>query len=209
MLIGYVRVSKNDESQRVDLQVDALLNYGVKKEHIYEEFLSAIKKERPQLESCLKALRSNEDTLVVWRLDRIGRSLSELTKIANLLESRNIGLKILTGMGSSLDTKTPMGKMMFSFFAMIAEYERDLLVERTKAGLKAARARGRYGGRRYKLTLTKLHIMQQAMKDRKTSVAKLAKELNLNKQTIYKYVSPCGELRNPAVRFLKRKGKSL
>ena len=144
-LIGYMRVSKADGSQSTDLQRDALLAAGVDPEHIYEDKASGKKEDRPELASCLKALRPG-DTLLVWKLDRLGRNLRHLVNIVHDLTARGVGLKVLTGQGAAIDTTSAQGKLVFGIFAALAEFERELISERTKAGLESARARGRKGG---------------------------------------------------------------
>ena len=143
-LIGYMRVSKADGSQVLDLQRDALLAAGVSERHLYNDTASGKKDDRPGLAACLQALREG-DTLVVWKLDRLGRSLRHLVSVVHDLTSRGIGLKVLTGQGAAIDTTTPAGKLVFGIFASLAEFERDLISERTRAGLASARARGRKG----------------------------------------------------------------
>jgi len=145
MLIGYVRVSKADGSQTTDLQRDALLAAGVDSIHIYEDHASGKREDRPGLANCLKALRPG-DTLIIWKLDRLGRDLRHLINTVHDLTGRNIGLKVLTGHGASIDTTTAAGKLVFGIFAALAEFERALIAERTVAGLASARARGRKGG---------------------------------------------------------------
>lgn len=139
--IGYVRVSTDD--QDFSMQIDALHKEGVLEKNIFKEKISAVKKERPQFKKCLKTLQKG-DTLVVWKLDRLGRSVTELIEIMNNLKKRGVFIKILT---ESIDTTTPGGTLIFHIFASLAEFERGIIRERTKAGLKAARARGRIGGR--------------------------------------------------------------
>ena len=139
MLIGYARVSKSDGSQVLDLQIDALKNAGVKEENIYFDKISGTKEQRDGLDNCLKALRE-DDVLVVYKLDRLGRSLKHLILTIEDLTKRKIGFKVLSGQGVNIDTTTPSGKMVFSIFAALAEFERELIVERTKAGLESARA---------------------------------------------------------------------
>ena len=155
MLIGYVRVSKADGSQVVDLQKDALLALGIDEHNIYSDFASGQLDGRPNLQACLKALRK-EDTLVVWKLDRLGRDLKHLIDIVYELKTREVGFKVLAGQGAEIDTTTANGRLIFSIFASLAEYERELISERIKAGL----ARGRKGGRKYKMTPTKLYLAQ-------------------------------------------------
>lgn len=194
MLIGYARISKVDDSQVLDLQTDALIESGVHKDNIYTDKISGIKDSRPGLDSCLKALREN-DILVVWKLDRLGRSLKHLISTIDDLNNREIGFKVLTGEGINIDTTTPAGKMVFSIFGAFAEFERELIRERTQAGLKAARARGRTGGRKFQLTKAQVRLAQVGMKNRDSSVSELCKELNITRPTLYRYVAPNGELR--------------
>jgi len=194
MLIGYARVSKSDETQVLDLQIDALIEIGVEKEKIYVDRASGSREDRVGLENCLKALREN-DTLVVWKLDRLGRNLKHLVATVDDLAKRNIGFRVLSGQGVNIDTSTPSGKMVFSIFAALAEFERELIRERTLAGLKAARARGRKGGRKFQLTKAQVRLAQVAMQNRDTSVTELCKELGITRPTLYRYVGPNGELR--------------
>ncbi len=141
MLIGYARVSKSDGSQSLDLQKDALLAADVPDDQIYSDQASGKKDDRPGLEACLKALRSG-DVLAIWKLDRLGRSLHHLVKTVTTLSDRGIGLKVLTGQGAQIDTTTAAGRLSFGIFAALAEFESELIRERTMAGLQAARARG-------------------------------------------------------------------
>ena len=204
MLIGYARVSKTDGSQVTDLQKDALLEAGVLEKNIYEDCASGKKDNRPGLLACLKALRDNEYVLVVWKLDRLGRDLHHLINIVDDLSKRKIGLKVLTGHGAAIDTTTPVGKMVFGIFAALTEYELSLISERTKAGLKAARARGRHGGRPYKMTKAKLRLALASMGKRETKVSELCKELEISRQTLYRHISPDGELRKDGANVLKK-----
>ncbi len=201
MLIGYARVSKADNSQVLDLQIDALTNAGVNEENIYTDKISGSKDERPGLENCLKALRQ-DDVLVVYKLDRLGRNLKHLIQTVEDLTKRKIGFKVLSGQGVNIDTTTPAGKMIFSIFGALAEFERELIIERTKAGLQAARARGRVGGRKFNLTKAQVRLAEASMKNRDTSVAELCKELKITRATLYKYISPEGELRDYGKRVL-------
>ena len=203
MLIGYARVSKSDNSQVLDLQIDALINSGVKEENIYSDKISGSKDERPGLENCLKALRE-EDILVVYKLDRLGRNLKHLIQTVEDLTKRKIGFKVLSGQGVNIDTTTPAGKMIFSIFGALAEFERELIRERTIAGIQAARARGRMGGRKFNLTKAQVRLAEASMKNRDTSVTELCKELKITRATLYKYISPTGELRDYAKRVLEK-----
>lgn len=194
MLIGYARVSKADGSQTTDLQRDALLAAGIDPEQIYEDQASGKQDDRPQLAVCLKALRSG-DTLIVWKLDRLGRDLRHLVNVVHDLTDRGVGLKVLTGQGAAIDTTTASGKLVFGIFAALAEFERELISERTKAGLASARARGRKGGRPYKMTPAKIRLAMASMGQPGTNIGELCKELGVTRQTLYRHVSPTGELR--------------
>jgi len=202
MLIGYMRVSKADGSQVLDLQRDALIAAGVLPEHLYEDFAAGTKDEREGLNACLKALRP-KDTLVVWKLDRLGRNLKHLVNSVHDLNKREIGFKVLTGQGAQIDTSTSQGKLVFGIFAALAEFERDLIVERTHAGLAAARARGRKGGARYKMTPAKLRLAIASMGTAQTHVGDLCRELGITRQTLYRHVSPKGELRDDGKKLLE------
>ncbi len=203
MLIGYARVSKSDGHQVLDLQIDALTNSGVKEENIYSDKISGSKDARPGLENCLKALRE-DDILVVYKLDRLGRNLKHLIQTVEDLTKRKIGFKVLSGQGVNIDTTTPAGKMIFSIFGALAEFERELIRERTIAGITAARARGRMGGRKFNLTKAQVRLAEASMKNRDTSVTELCKELKITRATLYKYISPNGELRDYAKRVLEK-----
>lgn len=203
MLIGYMRVSKADRSQATHLQRDALMEAGVDPAHIYEDQASGKREDRPGLMTCLKALRS-EDTLVVWKLDRLGRDLRHLINTVHDLTGRGVGLKVLTGHGAAIDTTTPAGKLVFGIFAALSEFERELISERTQAGLASARARGRKGGRPYKMTAAKLRLAMAAMGKPETKVGDLCKELGITRQTLYRHVSPGGELRPDGEKLLSR-----
>jgi DNA invertase Pin-like site-specific DNA recombinase len=206
--IGYARVSKADGSQVHDLQRDALARAGVKANHIYEDSASGRRDDRPGLEACLKALREG-DTLLVWKLDRLGRDLRHLVNLVGDLTTRQIGLKILAGEGASIDTTTANGRLVFAIFAGLAEFERELIVERTKAGLVSARARGRHGGRPYKMTAAKLRLARAAMGQPETKVSDLCAELGVTRQTLYRFVGPEGELREDGKRLLERRRRDL
>ena len=194
MLIGYARVSKADGSQTTDLQRDALLAAGIDPEQIYEDQASGKQDDRPQLAACLNALRSG-DTLIVWKLDRLGRDLRHLVNVVHDLTDRGVGLKVLTGQGAAIDTTTASGKLVFGIFAALAEFERELISERTKAGLASARARGRKGGRPYKMTPAKIRLAMASMGQPGTNIGELCKGLGVTRQTLYRHVSPTGELR--------------
>ena len=136
MLIGYARVSKADGSQSLDLQRDALQAAGVDAVHVYHDFASGVRDDRPGLDSCVRALRTG-DVLVVWKLDRLGRNLAHLVNTVQNLSTRGVGLRVLTGQGAQIDTTTAAGRLVFGIFAALAEFERELIRERTLAGLTA------------------------------------------------------------------------
>ncbi len=199
-----MRVSKADGSQVLDLQRDALLESGVEVNFIYQDHASGKLDDRPGLTACLQALRP-EDTLIVWKLDRLGRDLRHLVNIVHDLQNRDVSFKVLTGQGADIDTTTSNGRLVFGIFAALAEYERKLIGERTKAGLTAARARGRVGGRKNKMTLAKIRLAQAAMGKPETKVSELCQELGITRQTLYRHVGPEGQLRGDGEKVLKIK----
>lgn len=203
MLIGYMRVSKADGSQSTDLQRDALLAAGVDQAQLYEDQASGKREDRPGLTSCLKALREG-DTLMVWKLDRLGRNLRHLINTVHDLTARGVGLKVLTGQGAAIDTTSAAGKLVFGIFAALAEFERELISERTVAGLASARARGRKGGRPFKMTAAKLRLAMASMGQPETKVGELCAEMNITRQTLYRHVSPKGELRPDGLKLLSQ-----
>jgi len=186
--IGYARVSTDD--QHLELQRDALSQAGCSM--IYEETISGKSAVRPELEQCRKALRAG-DTLVVWRLDRLGRSLPDLVQIIADLEQRGIGFESLT---EKIETSSAAGKLVFHVFGALAEFERSLIRERTQAGLAAARARGRAGGRKPKLDAKQIRQIKVLLRDPNTSVAEVARDYGVSRTTIYKHcgVVPPSEL---------------
>jgi DNA invertase Pin-like site-specific DNA recombinase len=204
VLIGYMRVSKADGSQSTDLQRDALLSAGVDSSNLYEDHASGKKDDRPELAACLKGMRAG-DTLLVWKLDRLGRDLRHLVNTVHNLTERDIGLKVLTGEGAAIDTTTASGKLVFGIFAALAEFERSLISERTIAGLASARARGRNGGRPYKMTPAKVRLAMAAMGQPETKISSLCVELGVTRQTLYRHVSPTGELRPDGKKLLNSK----
>lgn len=207
MLVGYVRVSKSDGSQTTQLQHDALLAAGISADVIYEDMASGRRDDRPGLVACLKALREG-DTLVVWKLDRLGRDLRHLVNTVEDLKKRGVGFRVLTGQGAQIDTTTPTGKLIFGFFAALAEFERELIAERTVAGLAAARARGRMGGRPFKMTSAKLRLAMAAMGQPETKINQLCQELAVSRQTLYRHVDPKGTLRPDGQKLLQARHSS-
>lgn len=184
MLIGYMRVSTID--QTMDLQQDALISAGVAVLDIYSDKASGKKNDRPGLDGCLRVLRTG-DTLVVWKLDRLGRSLQHLVSTVQQLADRGVGFKVLTGHGADIYTTTAAGKLVFGIFAALAEFERELISERTRAGLAAARARGRKGGRKPRLSETTLAgVRARLTADPSLDKAALARELGVHRGTLWR-----------------------
>ena len=184
MLIGYARVSTHE--QNLDLQLDALAKAGCDSNKTYTDKISTRKAERPQLKHALDQLREG-DMLVVWRLDRLGRSVQELIDLINVIHAKGAGFNSLT---EHMDTSTPGGKLVFHFFAALAEFERDIIQERTKAGLQAARARGRVGGRPKIQTKDpkKIALAKQLYADGHLTVQEICETLHIGKTTLYRYV---------------------
>jgi DNA invertase Pin-like site-specific DNA recombinase len=180
MLIGYARVSTDE--QNLDLQRDALTKAGC--EQIYTDRVSGTKAMRPGLTEALSHLRSG-DTLVVWRLDRLGRSLTHLIATVTELQERGVGFKSLT---ENIDTTTSGGRLVFNIFASLAEFEREIIRERTNAGLQAARARGRNGGRPKKLTNKQVQMLQHLAADKKHTVSEICQTLGIGRTAFYRYL---------------------
>lgn len=204
MLIGYVRVSKSDGSQLLDLQKDALLKVGVDQEYIYQDLASGRKDDRPGLKACLKALQPG-NTLVVWKLDRLGRDMKHLVNLIDELNHKKIGFKVLSG--AEIDTTTANGRLVFGIFAALAEFERELIRERTQAGLIAARARGRNGGRPRKMDEHTIKMAMAAMTDRNSVAHEVAKRLNITTTTLYTYVNGDGSLKEAGTKLLHTQSK--
>ena len=179
MLIGYARVSSSDQS--LDLQKDALIKIGCEK--IYEDKISGTSKSRPGLDKTLEMLRAG-DTLVVWKLDRLGRSVKNLISLISDLNSRNIHFKSIT---DSIDTSTTSGRFFFHIMASLSEMERELIAERTKAGLEAAKKLGRVGGRKRKMTDSKINSAKKLLAS--GVVPKdVAQNLGVSLATLYRWI---------------------
>src|SRR5579871_1339957 len=187
MKIGYARVSTDDQTH--DLQLDALKKAGCAR--IFTDTMSGAKDARPGLREALDHLRPG-DVLVVWRLDRLGRTLKYLIELMNHFSEREIGFQSLT---EQIDTTTPGGKLIFHIFGALAEFERDLIRERTQAGLKAARARGRKGGRPRALALNtpdKIALARRLYADQQNTIATICTTLRVSKATLYRYLKEGG-----------------
>ena len=190
MHIGYARVSTED--QHLHLQIDALQKAGCEK--IFKDEMSGAKTERPGLREALDFVRQG-DTLVVWRLDRLGRSLKDLIGRVEELKQRHVEFRSLN---ENIDTSSSGGKFMFHIFSALAEFERELIRERTMAGLAAARARGRLGGRPRVLTPDKLKLATSLMKDPTVSIKEICRNLDVSRTTLYRYISPIATIRQEA-----------
>jgi len=181
MLIGYARVSTDD--QNLNLQRDALQQAGCQK--IYEDHLSGVKAARPGLGLALEVARAG-DVLVVWRLDRLGRSLKDLIQLTETLKEQGIGLQSLQ---ESITTTSSSGQLIFHLFGALAEFERNLIRERTQAGLTAARARGRKGGRPKVLDPVKRQLAVKLYHERQTTIDEICRMMGISKPTLYQYVA--------------------
>jgi DNA invertase Pin-like site-specific DNA recombinase len=179
LLIGYARVST--DLQNLDLQLDALADAGSAR--VYRDTGSGSLKHRPELDACLDYLRAG-DTLVVWRLDRLGRGLKHLIELVEQLQQREIGFRSLT---EQIDTTTPAGRLQFHLFGALAEFEREIIRERTRAGVAAARERGRTGGRPVALTPEKV-AAAQAMRASGQPIVQIARVLGVHRATLYRHL---------------------
>lgn len=187
MKIGYARVSTKEQS--LDLQKDALEKEGCTK--VYSEQISGAKAERPKLDEMIGQLRSG-DVIVVWKLDRLGRSLRDLVNLISKFQEMGVGFKSLQ---DNIDTTTPTGRLTFHLFAALAEFERDIISTRTKAGLAAARARGRKGGRPKGLSKKakdKARLAESLYKEKERSITEICNHLEISKPTLYRYLRARG-----------------
>jgi DNA invertase Pin-like site-specific DNA recombinase len=180
MLIGYARVSTRD--QKAHLQLDALREAGCEK--IFEETASGARRHRPELNAALDFMRSG-DTLVVWKLDRLARSTRQLLETVEMFERRKIGLKTIT---QNIDTTNAGGRLIFTVFGAIAEFEREIVRERTRAGLDAARSRGRKGGRPRSLSDKDLKQARALLTDPEITVEEVARRFGVGPSTLYRYL---------------------
>jgi len=185
MKIGYARVSTNQ--QDTDLQITALKEAGC--ERIYKEVFTGKTKDRPELTRMLDALRE-EDVVVVWKLDRLGRSLKDLIELLDMFKAKNIQFISLT---ESIDTTSAVGELIFNVIGSIAQFERSLMSERTKAGLEAARARGKKGGRKPKLSSNDIKKAMAMLEDKTIAVSDVADHFKVSRTTLYKYINAHNE----------------
>ena len=183
--VGYARVST--EEQELNLQLDALKRAGCTEEMIFVDKSSGSKTERPGLDPCLKTLKSG-DTLIVWRLDRLGRSMAHLVHLIEELRTRGVGFRSICD--GEIDTTTASGELVFNIFSALAQFERRLIQERTRAGLAAARARGRKGGRKPITTQDpKVRMARKMYQDQEMDLAEICHTLQISRATFYRYLA--------------------
>jgi DNA invertase Pin-like site-specific DNA recombinase len=187
MLVGTMRISSADERQSVDLQRDALISTGVDERHLHQDRASGARDDRPGLKACLADLRPG-DILVVWKLDRLGRSLSHLIRIVEKIKTKGVAFRSLT---EQMDTTTPHGEFLFNIFGSLAQYERALIKERVMAGLAAARRRGRKGGRPPTLDPEKVEQIIAALEDG-TSKASVCRTFKVPRSTLIDTLNRAG-----------------
>lgn len=185
MKIGYARISTADQS--LDLQVDALKAAGCEK--IFQDVASGAKDERKGLTDAIEFARAG-DVLTVWKLDRLGRSLKHLIETVNQLHKKGVGF---ASVQEKIDTTTPGGKLIFHVFGALAEFERELIRERTNAGLASARARGRLGGRPKAITARQIQMAKTMLADPKITIKEVCETLDVSKSTLYRYLKPVAE----------------
>ena len=183
--IGYARVSTHD--QNLDLQIDALLKAGCERSNIFVDKISGVKSERPGLNQCMETLQES-NVLIVWRLDRLGRSMSHLVSIIETLKSKSIGFRSLCD--GAINTTTASGELIFNIFSSMAQFERRLIQERTQAGLASARARGRTGGRPViKPDDSKVQAVKRMHRDKTLAIDEICNVLKISRPTLYRYLS--------------------
>jgi len=180
MLIGYMRISSENDRQVMDLQYDALIKAGVEPRHIYQDKVSGAKDIRVGLQKALDYLESG-DTLIVWKLDRLGRSLPHLISIVDSFKEKDIGFVSIT---EQMDTTTPHGEFLFSVFAALAQYERSLTKERIKAGLVAAKKRGKIGGRPRVISNEQMQLVRESLSSGMSKAA-ICRSFNVKRTTLY------------------------
>ena len=184
-LIGYARVSTDD--QDLDLQRDALRKHGCREDHIFVDQASGARAQRPGLETCLETLRKG-DVLLVWRLDRLGRSMPHLVQLIEELQERGVGFRSICD--GAIDTTTASGELIFHIFSALAQFERRLIQERTRAGLNAARARGRQGGRKpLDPKDPRVQMAQTMYKDKSMAISDICQTLGISRSTFYRYLA--------------------
>jgi DNA invertase Pin-like site-specific DNA recombinase len=202
MVLGYIWVSQCDGAESRCIQRGALIAAGVSPLQIHEDAASGRCDTHPGLASTLTALQLG-DTLVVWKLDSLGRNLRHLVSTIHILTTRGIGLKVLAGHGAAIDTTTPSAPVILELFHALADFDRDLVSQRTHANLTRTRARGRNGGAPFKMTTCKLLQARNAMARSDTKVSDLCRELGISRQTLYRHVGPDGVIRKDGEKLLR------
>jgi DNA invertase Pin-like site-specific DNA recombinase len=183
-IVGYARVSSDD--QNLSSQIDALLNAGVSRQHLFCDQVSGAKADRPGLSECLNTLQPG-DSLLVWRLDRLGRSMQHLVNVVEDLRQKGIGFKSICD--GAIDTTTASGELVFNMFSSLAQFERRLIQERTNAGLKSARARGRLGGRpKLDKDAPKIRLARKMHDDKSVPIEDICTSLKISRATLYRYL---------------------
>lgn len=183
-LVGYARISTQD--QNLTLQIDALIEAGCKKSDIYTDKVSGARKARPGLDACISELKMG-DTLIVWRLDRLGRSMSHLVQLIKNLQEMGVRFRSLCD--GAIDTTTASGELIFNIFSSLSQFERSLIQERTRAGLSAARARGRRGGRKkVPHDAPKVLMAKKMHKDHSIGIDDICNTLKISRPTLYRYL---------------------
>ena len=183
-LVGYARVSTGE--QDLTLQIDALRTHGVDEALIFTDKISGARSERPGLDRCLETLERG-DTLLVWRLDRLGRSMHHLVNLIEELREREVGFRSVSD--GAIDTTSASGELIFNIFSALAQFELRLIQERTRAGIAAARARGRVGGRpKVHLDQARVHAVRKLHEDKSLSIAEICKTLRISRSTFYRYL---------------------
>jgi len=184
-LIGYARVSTHD--QNLDLQIDALMKAGCNRKNIFLDKISGAKAERPGLNKAIEKL-NHGDTFIVWRLDRLGRSMTHLISVIEVFKDKGVGFRSLSD--GSIDTTTASGELVFNIFSSMAQFERRLIQERTQAGLAAARARGRTGGRpKISSDNPKVLAVKRMHQDKTLGIDEICKMLKISRPSLYRYLS--------------------
>lgn len=205
MLLGYILASKRDRGDTLALQLNALREAGVERRRIYKDVIHSRQDAHPGLTACLEALQSG-DTLVLWKLDRLGQTLRHLVGTVETLRCRGVQLKVLTGAGARIDTTTFNGGVIFGVFAALAEVERELVSERSQPGRTAARAQGRMAGRPRKVGRTMMSAMMAGMSEPGAEAAEVARRLGIGMRTLYTYVNGDGSPKAAGAAILAEQG---
>lgn len=208
MLIGYAKALHSEPADALERQCKALSNAGVDEQRIFTDLVHNTSCERPGLLACIKSLRPG-DILVVYRLEYVGRSLLHLVETVWTISKQEVGLRILTGLGKLRDSAATDGEILYPLFETLAKHHRQYLSERTKAGLDAARKRGRRGGRKFLLSTDQLRYAQRAVKSPQINIDELCEELSISKSTLYRYMDTKGKLRRAGYSLIRQTKSSV